>query len=164
MAKGFAADTVSELLSQLGLPNHLLQIGGDVKSDGASVESNGWRTGIETPLAETRMIARVIALRDEALSTSGDYRNFYEHGGRRYGHIIDPRTGSPVSSSLASVSVVHASAAMSSALATALFVLGPEAGLRLAQEQRLACLFQVRLGSEIVQRASAEFERRFPPM
>jgi thiamine biosynthesis lipoprotein len=162
MAKGFAADAISEELTRLGAPNHLVQVGGDVKSGGAAADAGGWRTGIETPIANAHAIARLIALRGEALSTSGDYRNYFEHDGRRYGHIIDPRTGSPVSNSLASVSVVHASAAMSSALATALFVLGPDVGFRFAQERRLACLFQVRQESDIVQRATLEFERRFP--
>jgi FAD:protein FMN transferase len=160
MAKGFAADAISEELTQLGAPNHLVQIGGDMKSGGAAVDGRGWCTGIEAPTAGTQTMARVIALHGEALSTSGDYRNFVELGGQRYGHIIDPRTGFPVSGALASVSVVHSSAAMSSALATALFVLGPEAGFRLAQEQKLACLFQVREGSDLLQRATPVFERQ----
>jgi FAD:protein FMN transferase len=159
IAKGFAADQVSELLIELGAVNHLVQIGGDVKSGGKMAALGGWRTGIEQPLENTRAIAATIVLRGEAVSTSGAYRNFIQIGERRFGHIIDPRTGEPVSGTLAAVSVVHRSCAMSSALATALFVLGADEGYRLAREQKLACLFQVRNGAKIEQRATPEFER-----
>jgi thiamine biosynthesis lipoprotein len=158
MAKGFAADEVSDLLGRLGAPNHLVRIGGDLKSGGSKRSSNGWRTGIELPSSESRGLACVVVLRGHALSTSGDYRNFFEAGGRRFGHIIDPRTGEPVAGTLASVSVIHASGAMSSALATALFVLGLDDGYRLAREQQLACLFQWRDGAEMAWRATPEFE------
>ncbi|MGH7955892.1 MAG: FAD:protein FMN transferase, partial [Opitutaceae bacterium] len=157
MAKGFAADAISVLLTGLGAPNHLVQIGGDVKSSGSPSGGAGWRTGIEEPVPGAHSIALVVPLRGEALSTSGDYRNFFEAGGKRFGHIIDPRSGWPVSGSVVAVSVVHRSAAMSSALATALFVLGAEEGGRIAREQKLACLFQVRSGTNIVRHLTPEF-------
>ncbi len=164
IAKGFAADTVSELLTSLGAPDHFVQIGGDIKTAGA----HAWRTGIDAPPAlsappsfvppATPSLATIVALSGRALSTSGDSRNFMTVAGRRYGHIIDPRTGRPVASSLASVSVVHASCATSSALATALFVLGPDAGLALANREHLACLFIIREGHVRRHRATPEFE------
>ena len=169
MTKGFAVDSISELLTRLGAANHLVQIAGDMKSAGMMSDGRHWHAGIEDgrstlPTREpspvgSRGIASVIELRSAALSTSGNYRNFFELGGRRYGHVIDPRSGRPVSGPLVSVSVVHSSAAMSSALATAFFVLGADDGFRLANEQKLACLFQVRSGVETVQRATPEFER-----
>jgi thiamine biosynthesis lipoprotein len=160
MAKGFAADSVSELLSLAGAPNHLVLVGGDVKSGGAGPGGAGWRVGIERPADQQPAIAGTVMLRGNALSTSGDYRNYSMAGGRRYGHIIDPRTGEPVSRALVSASVIHASSATSSALATALFVLGPEEGFRFATEQRLACLFQMRDGSELDSRSTPEFKWR----
>lgn len=159
MAKGFAADQLDLLLTQIGLPNHLVQIGGDLKVKGGGPAGEGWRTAIEQPLEDGRAIARTIDLDGAALSTSGDYRNFFHVGRQRYGHIIDPRTGQPPASSLASVSVVHESCAWSSALATALFVLGPEDGMALARKQGWACLFLVREGTKLVQRPSPAFER-----
>jgi thiamine biosynthesis lipoprotein len=167
MAKGFASDAVAALLETLGAPNHFVQVGGDIRTGGRGGE-NAWRAGIEEPIVEAHRIARVVALSGEALSTSGDYRNFFVVDGRRYGHVIDPRTGWPVNalaspsrgdSTLAAVSVVHATCAQSSAWATALFVLGVEDGWRVATRERLACLFFVREGERIVPRATPEFER-----
>lgn len=162
MAKGFAADSVSELLVRLNAPNHLVQIGGDVKAGGGGPDGAGWRVAIERPSTDSPAVAEVVALNGTALSTSGDYRNFFVSGGRRYGHIIDPRTGEPVSGTLAAVSVVHASCATSSALATALFVLGADEGYRLATAEHLAGFFQERVGAEIRVRATPELERVRP--
>ena len=158
MAKGFAADAVSELLVTIGARNHFVQVGGDIKTRGAPANASGWRAAIEQPVEGASSIACLVTLDGQALSTSGDYRNFFQVGPRRYGHIIDPRTGEPASSSLAAVSVVNASCARSSALATALFVLGPDDGFRLATERQLACLFFVRRGTDIVQKATPAFE------
>jgi thiamine biosynthesis lipoprotein len=159
MAKGFSADSISDLLTELGAPDHLVQVGGDLKSGGSKIRDEGWHAAIEQPVGDARAIACVLVLTGEALSTSGDYRNFFHVGRQRFGHIIDPRTGQPPASGLASVSVVHASCAMSSALATGLFVLGPEEGYRLALAHGLACLFQVRNGTELVRRSTPEFDR-----
>ena len=159
IAKGYSADALSELLVQLGARNHLVQIGGDIKTRGAPSSAAGWPTAIEQPDVAVPGVACVMTLDGQALSTSGDYRNFFQDGQRRFGHIIDPRTGEPVLNSLAAVSVVHASCAHSSALATALFVLGPDDGFRLAAKEGLACLFFVRRGEQVVQKPTPAFER-----
>ena len=158
IAKGFSADVLGELLVQLGAPNHFVQIGGDIKTRGTPAGAAGWPAAIERPDADAPEIARVLTLNGHALSTSGDYRNYFRIGKRRFGHIIDPRTGEPVSNSLAAVSVVHASCAHSSALATALFVLGADEGFRLATREGLACLFFVRSDGGVMQRATPAFE------
>ncbi len=87
---------------------------------------------------------RVIDISNIALATSGDYRNYYEVGGRRVSHLVDPRTGLPASGDLASVSVLHDSAAMADALATALSVLGVDEALELAERRDLAVLLLIR--------------------
>ncbi len=159
MSKGFAVDAISRHLAALGAPDHLVQVGGDVRAGGAGAGRTGWAIAIEQPLEDDRGIACVLSLAELAVSTSGDYRNFFHVGRQRYGHIIDPRTGQPPRGELASVSVVHASCMLSSSLATALFVLGAEEGMRLAREQDLACLFLVRRGTTLVRLATPEFER-----
>ncbi len=163
MAKGFAADAVSALLVEIGAPDHLVQIGGDIKARGSSRPADpgfGWRTAIERPEEAPRGFAAIVTLREEALGTSGDRRNFFTERGRRYGHIIDPRTGEPAKHDLASVSVLHESSASASAWATALFVLGPDAGFRLAVEQRFAALFLVRDGEGVKRLETPAFARR----
>ena len=154
LAKGFSADAVSALLAGLGATNHLVLIAGDVRSAGAGPDGLGWRVAIEHAVSG---VARVVTLTGEALGTSGDYRNFFEHDGRRYGHIIDPRSGEPVRGELAAVSVVAETAAAASSRATALFVLGADAGLRFASEHRWAALFQVRQGDAITVQTTPAF-------
>ena len=80
----------------------------------------------------------MLHLHDYAIATSGDYRNFFEHGGRRYSHTIDPVAGRPLDHDLASVTGLHPSAMTADGFATALMVMGPEAGLAFAAEQGLA--------------------------
>ncbi|HUR59074.1 MAG TPA: FAD:protein FMN transferase [Opitutaceae bacterium] len=164
IAKGFSADALSELLNSLHASDHFVQIGGDVRTGGHAARGEPWRSGIESPedpTRESRLLELIVPLTGRALSTSGDYRNFFTVEGRRYGHIIDPRTGRPAASALASVSVVAASCADSSALATGLFVLGPEEGWNLAVQHRLAAVFFVReeTGTGFVRRMTPEFER-----
>lgn len=159
MAKGFAADVMSGLLLARGLDNHLVQVGGDMKASGPGPAGDGWPVGMEQARDGGGEVARVVTLRGRALSTSGDYRNFVREGSRRYGHIIDPRTGAPTAHDLAAVSVVHAASATASAWATALFVLGPEGGFALAEREGLAAVFQVRAGEELEVRMTAAFGR-----
>lgn len=158
MAKGFAADAMGAVLIAIGAPDHLVQVGGDVKAAGAGPGGDGWRTGIVQPSDDAREIAEVVALSGQALSTSGNYRNFFTAEGRRFGHIIDPRTGRPVVGVLAAVSVVGGSAATSSAMATALFVLGAENGFRFAESRGVAGLFFIRDGAGFTRRATPAFE------
>ena len=164
MAKGYAADAVSVLLTSLGASDNLVRIGGDIKTSG----SHPWRTAIEQPASPVLSageappplsLARIVVLTGVALSTSGDSHNFTTVGSRRYGHIIDPRSGRPAMSALASVSVIHGSCAQSSAWATALFVLGVDQGYALATREHLACIFIVRDGNNLTQRTTPEFER-----
>jgi thiamine biosynthesis lipoprotein len=153
MAKGFAADAVSGLLTGLGAPQHIVQMGGDIRTAGARV----WPVGIEHPAPGRTALAATVALAGQALSTSGDAHQFFEHAGRRYGHIIDPRTGEPVAGALASVSVIRATCADSSSLATALFVLGAGSGFDFAVREHIAALFIVRRGENFELQPTPEF-------
>ena len=154
MAKGFAADTVAAQLSALGSTDHYVQIGGDI----ATVGTRPWRVAIEQPAASAPL-AQAFDLTGQALSTSGDAHNSFTHAGRHYGHILDPRTGAPVASPLASVSVIAPTCAQSSARATALFVLGPAAGFALAVRERWSALFLIREGPSLTARPTPEFSR-----
>jgi len=154
MAKGFAADTIAAQLSALGSTDHYVQIGGDI----ATVGPRPWRVAIEQP-AGSAPLAHVFDLAGQSLSTSGDAHNSFTHAGRRYGHILDPRTGEPVASPLASVSVVAPTCAQSSARATALFVLGPDAGFALAVRERWSALFLIREGPSFTAHPTPEFTR-----
>jgi len=158
VAKGFAVDEIARALEALGYPNGLVEVGGELRAAGGHRDGGPWRVAIETPDAEGRAIHRIVALRDRSMATSGDYRNYYEHEGRRLSHLLDPRTGRPVEHALASVTVLHPEALLADAWATALQVLGLEAGYALAVEEGLAAYFIVRRGQGFESRPTAGFE------
>ena len=159
IAKGFAVDQVAEYLTEQGVDGFLVEIGGDLLASGANPKGRPWRIGIERPADWFGgEVQQPIALPDGgAVATSGDYRNFRVIDGRRYAHIISPRTGWPVSHRLASVTVVHRLCADADALATALAVMGPERGARFAEEKGLAAFFIIREGERYRSAHSAAF-------
>jgi thiamine biosynthesis lipoprotein len=148
------------MLDDRGFQNFLVEVGGEVRARGNRADGTAWRVAVERPESEARAVFEIVGLHDEAMATSGDYRNFYESGGRRISHTIDPRTGRPVEHALASVSVLHREAARADAWATALTVLGPEAGYARAEREDLGALFIVRnADGSYDTRATPGFER-----
>ncbi|MBI5775632.1 MAG: FAD:protein FMN transferase [Verrucomicrobia bacterium] len=162
IAKGFAVDELAAELKKLGVKNFLVNLAGEIKARGNSAAGRAWRVGVERPVENGRDIGRVVELRNLGLSTSGDYRNFFEARGRRFHHVIDPRTGWPADGGAASVSVAHASNATADALATALAVLGPKAGLELARHEKLAALFVIRQGNQFTEIMTPAFAGLLP--
>jgi len=156
IAKGYAVDRLADLAVMAGAEDYLVEIGGEFRASGTGPDGGAWRLGIEKPLAGQIGIHRVLRLRSGALATSGDYRHWFEQDGERYMHIIDPRTGQPAASALASVSVVAATAMEADALATALMVLGPDAGWALARREGIAALFITRIGGGFADRSTPE--------
>ncbi len=144
IAKGYAVDRLSEVLAEMKLARHMVELGGEVRTSGRNAGGNPWRIAIEKPVSGGRALQRILPLENLAVATSGDYRNFHRAEGGHLSHTIDPRTGRPVQHELASVSVVDASCMRADGYATALMVLGEEDGYRLAAEQDLAALFLVR--------------------
>lgn len=158
VAKGYAVDQIAIMLRSLGIASFLVDIGGDLRAQGVNAEGTPWRIGIEVPMPGVRSVHRVVELADTALATSGDYRNYFEEAGKRYSHIIDPRTGRPIEHRLASVSVLDPSCSRADALATGLLVLGPEEGYRLAVEYELVVLMIVHTDDGFTERMTPEFE------
>jgi len=168
VAKGYAVDRLAMTLEQLGYESFLVEIGGELRASGHRLDGKVWRIAIERPDSPNRRAHEIIALDNASVATSGDYRNYYERDGERVSHTIDPRTGEPIRHRLASVSVVHPEAVYADALATALSVLGPEAGYALAEQLELAAYFIVRRGGapdeptegeEFVSRMTPAFEQ-----
>jgi thiamine biosynthesis lipoprotein len=148
IAKGFAADRVSEAFARRQLPNHMVEVGGEVRARGTNGSGLAWRIGIERPTSQGRSVHLVVPLTDLSLATSGDYRNYFERDGVRISHTIDPRTGRPITHNLASVSVIHASCMTADGLATALGVLGPDDGFELAERLDIPAYFLVRVAAD----------------
>ena len=161
IAKGFAVDQVASLLEEAGIEDYMIEIGGEVRTRGTRPNGQPWTIGVQLPLTDAGTLQQTLPLGDRAMATSGDYRNFFEQDGKRYSHLIDPRTGRPVTHHLASVSVVAETCMEADAWATALMVLGPDAGLQFATDHNLAALFQVRNRDGFTSRASPLYQRWF---
>lgn len=125
VAKGYALDRAGELLQAAGFDNYLIYGGGQVLTHGKKGD-RPWRVGVQHP-REARHFAYV-EIEDGSLATSGDYEHAYQHDGRLYHHIIDPKTGFP-SDKTASVTLIANSALWADAIDTAIFIMGPERGL-----------------------------------
>jgi len=157
IAKGYAVDQVADLIESHGLTDYLVDIGGELRARGSNRSGVPWRIGIENPIIDGREIARTVALSGKAMASSGNYRNFFEADGVRYGHTIDPKTGNPTRHRLAAVTVIHASAMLADAWATALMSLGFDAGTKLAEKNGLAALFFVAAADTVKNYATKAF-------
>jgi thiamine biosynthesis lipoprotein len=157
IGKGYAADRAGELLTSLGFDSYLVEVGGELSVRGANAKGEPWAIGVEAPQHYERRPQTIIHLTDTGMATSGDYRNFFEADGKIYSHTIDPRTGRPVTHSLASVTVLHDAAYAADALATALLVMGPGDGMAFAEREELAVLMLIRSDSRIDEKASTAF-------
>ena len=146
IAKGFAVDQIASALESLGFSDYLVEVGGEVRAGGSNPESAPWRIGIERPDESGRLAQRILHVSRTGVATSGDYRNFREVGGRRYGHVVDPRNGRPATSRVASATVLDPSAMLADAFATAMLVLGEIDGLALAEREGLAVHLILRNG------------------
>ncbi len=142
IAKGYAVDQMAEVLQASGCSSYLVELGGEIRVAGVAPGGTKWRIGIESPSGEQALATLVLT--QGAVATSGDYRQFRQRDGKRVSHVVDPRSGRPVSHRLASVTVVARTALLADAYATALLVLGAEAGTRFAEERGLAALFVTR--------------------
>jgi thiamine biosynthesis lipoprotein len=150
LAKGYAVDLGADALDEAGVAQYMLEIGGEVRVRGLSPRGDAWRIAVESPLAETRgAVQAALAVTDVGIATSGDYRNFFEHEGRRYSHLINPLTGYPIQHDLVSVTVVHGSAMMADAWATALTVMGSTQALAVAEQRDLAVYLLRRSGNQL---------------
>lgn len=158
IAKGFGVDKIADYLDKLGIEDYMVEIGGEVRVKGSNQKNISWRIGIEVP-DDGGGQQSVVALEDVAMATSGDYRNYFEKDGERYSHTIDPRNGWPIRHTLASVTVIHPSCAIADAIATTINVLGPEAGLQFAQEQKLPIFIITKEKGEFVEKMTPSFKK-----
>lgn len=148
IAKGWAVDLVSERLSADGIACHLVEVGGELRGEGVKPDGQPWWVALE-PVPGQAGPENLVALHGLSIATSGDYRRFFDAGGQRYAHTIDPRTGRPCADPPAAVTVLHASCMAADALATALTVLGADAGLAYAARRDVAALFVLRTGERM---------------
>ena len=157
IAKGYGVDRVAELLEKHQLDNYLVEIGGEMRVSGNKSSGQAWRIAVEKPLNTQRAVQRVISIGNNAIATSGDYRNYYKEQGIRYSHLIDPLTAKPIAHNLVSVTVVHPSSMTADGLATALNVMGKDKALLVAEKNKLAVLLITRENGEYIEYTSPQF-------
>lgn len=144
IAKGFGVDELARVLDRHGVGSWLVGIDGELRARGAKPDATAWSIGIELPEFDRRSAMGVIELGDAAIATSGDYRHWRQVDGERIAHTMDPRTGAPLRNDVASVTVIAPDCTSADAYATALMVLGPEAGSAIADAHGLDVLFMQR--------------------
>jgi FAD:protein FMN transferase len=135
---------LAEVLLGQGIANFVVSIDGEVRACGTRPDSTGWVVGLERPDRDQRALARTFEVSDVAMATSGDYRHWRAHGQEVVSHTIDPHSGMPLRSSVCAVTVTAEHCAVADAWATALMVLGEDAGPQMAEHLGLDALFTIR--------------------
>lgn len=158
VAKGFAVDQLARCLESRGLRHYLVEVGGELRGAGLKSDGQPWWVALEGVPDSGDADPAVVALHGLSVATSGDYRRYYQHEGMRASHTLDPRTGYPIRNQLASVTVIHPDCMAADAWSTALTVLGPQDGLRVADEQRLAARFLARRDGRLEESCSTAFK------
>ena len=151
LGKGRGVDRVAEYLDAQGVTNYLIDLSGKLRARGRNPRGDAWQVAVEQPAADDpsgapRIVPAVVALHDRSIATAGDYRRFFESGGRHYSHIIDPRTGSPVEHATLSATALGATCMEADALATMFMVMDPDAALRVAESGNVPALLISREG------------------
>jgi FAD:protein FMN transferase len=141
IAPGHAVDRIARLLERHGIKNYLIDIGGEIRAQGHNASGEPWRVAIDDPRHAAQVPYATVSLSGGAIATSGGYRHFRVIDGRRYSHLIDPRTGRPASLDIGAVIVIAPTATAADGWATAMFVLGERDGIELATRRGLAVLF-----------------------
>ncbi len=132
VAKGYAVDEAVKVLKEQGVSAGIVNAGGDLKAFGRKPGGKRWRIGVQAP-DDYQDLVGVLEIANGAVATSGDYERYFETGGKRYHHILDPGTGYPARSGLRSVTIIASDCLLADALSTAIFVMGPEKGLELVK-------------------------------
>ena len=161
IAAGYAVDRIVARLGELGVTSYLVEATGELKAAGFKPDGSHWRIGLEAPRDDERVAQRILQLDGCGISTSGDYRNYFEENGERYSHTLDALTGRPVRHKLAAVTVADKSTLRADGLSTLLMVLGPEDGMAFAERNGIAAFFITREGKGFVTQGTRAFEQLF---
>ncbi|EFB71085.1 MULTISPECIES: FAD:protein FMN transferase [Providencia] len=160
IAKGYGVDVVAEYLESLNINNYMVDIGGEVRTKGKNGKDAPWRIAIEKPATDgvSQTAQEIIEPGDLSIATSGDYRNYFEQDGVHFSHTIDPKTGKPISHKLVSITVLADDCMTADGLSTGLNVLGPEAGLALAEKMNVPVFMIVKTDKGFEERYTKAFE------
>ena len=157
IAQGYSVGKISRALEQKGIKNYLVEIGGELKTLGHKPDLQAWRIAVERPLPGEQVMQKIITMPKEspmAVMTSGTYRHYFDHEGKRYSHILDARTGRPVTHNLVSITIIHDDPTIADAWDTALLCLGQKEGMKVANAEKIPALFIQQQGNELIESRS----------
>ncbi|MGY0398955.1 MAG: FAD:protein FMN transferase [Ostreibacterium sp.] len=144
IGQGYAVSRVAKLLEKHNISNYLVEIGGEMLVAGTKPKDIKWRVGVERPVPNSQKISEVITVTGQkptAIMTSGTYRHFFDKNGKQYSHILDPRTGKPITHNGVAVTVLLDDATLADAWSTALLCLGSKEGLKIAKDNDISAIF-----------------------
>ena len=157
IAQGYSVERISKVLAQKGVSNYLVEIGGELKTNGYKPGLQPWRIAVERPLPDERTMHKVVTMPKDApiaVMTSGTYRHYFDDHGLRYSHILDARNGRPVTHNLVSATVLIGDPAVADAWSTALLCLGQKDGMAAANSAKIPALFIELQGNELIESRS----------
>ncbi|WP_437890102.1 FAD:protein FMN transferase ApbE [Phytobacter sp. V91] len=157
VGEGYAADHLARLMEQEGISRYLVSVGGALVSRGMNAQGTAWRVAIQKPTDSENAVQAIVDINGHGISTSGNYRNYYELDGKRISHVIDPQTGRPVEHKLVSVTVIAPTALEADAWDTGLMVLGKEKAQAVVQREGLAVYMISREGDRFTTWMSPQF-------
>lgn len=160
IAQGYSVGVLTSRLQALGIQNYLVEIGGEMMVKGRKADGGDWRVGIVAPKPLTMEVQRVVDVKQQigtAVMTAGTYRNFFEEKGQSYSHILNPKTGSPVTHRLLSVTVMHENPSWADAWDTALLCLGEQEAVRIAEAEKLKVLLVYNKDGKLTEYMSKAF-------
>lgn len=142
IAKGYAADQIATHLKEKGIQRAIVNLGGNIFALGSKDDKHPWNIGIQDPLNETGNAFALIAAKNKSIVTSGTYERFFEVDGKRYHHILNPKTGSPVDNELIAITIISDQSVIGDALSTSIFALGLEKGMAyIKNHKELSAIF-----------------------
>ena len=157
VAQGYSVEKISQLLEQQNIHHYLVEIGGELKTQGHKPDGSAWRIAVEKPLPGEQHLLKILTLPKDkpmAVMTSGTYRHYFDVNGQRYSHILDARTGKPVTHDLVAVTVLHDNPTVADAWSTALLCLGQQQGMQIANAAQIKALFIQQQGNELLETKS----------
>lgn len=157
IGKGYGIDLIGKKLEDLNITNYIIDIGGDIFARGQNKKKQKWVIGIENPKLDEKLIKEIVNVSNKGVATSGEYKNYFSKDGKKYSHIINPKTGLPITHSTKSVTVIAKNAMSADGWATALIAMGSEMGLKIAEKEKIAVLFIDKINGKFVKIKSTEF-------
>jgi thiamine biosynthesis lipoprotein len=160
IAQGYSVGVVAHRLEALGIKNYLVEIGGEMVLKGRKTNGDNWRVAVQTPTPLTREIEKIIDVREQqgiAIMTAGTYQHFFEENGQSYSHILNPKTGRPVTHHLRSVTVMHDDPTWADAWDTALLCVGEQEAARITEAEQLKVLLVYEGDGKLTEHMSKAF-------